>query len=626
MKSIVVLSFLICLVFSQSGVPTNTSSCTKPCYPNNPSQGTTCADGNTCGNNTNSGTVSPTQCPKVCFPNGANDTVKSNLSSSCATPCAVSQCAQTEVCTSHSDVNGNVCFNCDVPSTNTSNVTCPTLTCNTTSNLNGTNTTCQNGYKLDSNGCPTCTCNTPVCDPVVCSNNCTQYVVNPTTGCRTCDCVTNITCTAMVVCNNTCPNGFASSTNGCNNCNCSTNCPPINCAGIVCNTGFATTDGGCLTCNCKPCPAVTCANSASGAATCTNSAGCPSCDCPVKNNTCLRLCPNGYASPTSCDCVCPNATTVCAAACSNGYTTDANGCHTCTCAPPPSNVCTAVPCANLCTTYALDANGCQTCDCVTITCDLLASCTIACPYGRSQNSSGCSTCSCNPCPPVNCTKQATCAYGCQNDPSSGCPVCACAPAPSCDSGATAVSSANDGSVAPTGCNLMCSNGFIVQSGCVTCVCRSAPVCDCGARPTVTELCLDKSLASYTNTCIVEPNNTCHYYYQECPIAIQYVLNSGTFTSADLQQFLTDNRITIADVTFSATTNSKGQQVVTLFINANALPQGTTGTDVASSIQDSAQANGNSGVAYVLSGDSTSSTSFGNVFVVSLIGMLFALLM
>jgi len=73
-------------------------------------------------------------------------------------------------------------------------------------------------------------------------------------------------------------------------------------------------------------------------------------------------------------------------------------------------------------------------------------------------------------------------------------------------------------------------------------------------------------------------------------------------------------------------DKSGHQVITFYINANAIPDGKTSTDVANDIQSSATANGNQGIAYVLSGtSSSSSTSFGNVVLVSLVGMFFALL-
>jgi hypothetical protein len=101
------------------------------------------------------------------------------------------------------------------------------------------------------------------------------------------------------------------------------------------------------------------------------------------------------------------------------------------------------------------------------------------------------------------------------------------------------------------------------------------------------------------------------------------LTKGTFTSADLTKFLTDNRVDLKDVTFSFSTTKPNE--VTFFINADAVPDGKTDQNVADDIKTSATAGGNEGTAYVLSG-TPSTTGFGNVVVVSFIGMLIALFM
>jgi len=279
-----------------------------------------------------------------------------------------------------------------------------------------------------------------------------------------------------------------------------------------------------------------------------------------------------------------------------------------------------------CPVYAVDSNGCKLCQCVTPTCDALTTCSLNCIYGKVSNLNGCPTCQCNACPTVNCTKP--CAYGFAVDATSGCQLCDCAPQPVCTASGTApVSTTTTATTAPAGCNLACTNGYSISGGCVTCVCNINPVCTCsGAIPTVVTKCLDGSTAQYTDHCVVEPNNTCHYFFKKCPIGIVLVLSKGTFTSADLNQFLTNNRIPPSDVTFSVTSDPKtGNQIVTFFVNSDAIPAGITDTGIASGIQSSATLNGNQGYAYVLSGNNTSS-SFGNVIVVSFLGMLIALFM
>jgi hypothetical protein len=321
---------------------------------------------------------------------------------------------------------------------------------------------------------------------------------------------------------------------------------------------------------------------------------------------------------------------MCASACKYGNVIDAStGCTTCDCAPPPTNVCSTVACTTNCAVYKVDSNGCKTCDCdTTVICPALA-CAIDCVYGKSVSSTGCPTCVCNTCPALNCSKANICAYGFKVD-STGCPLCDCndAPPTTCNSGATPVSTTNSGTVAPDACNLKCTYGYLVDGGCVLCKCREAPKCDCGVKSDSTVKCSDgKTTAGYTNVCVVYPNNTCGYYYQKCPIGIVLTLTKGTFTSTDLNQFLTTNRVSLSDVTFSVSIDPKtGNQVVTFWVNPDSIPAGTTDKGVADQIQASATLNGNQGVAYVISDSPQSTTGFGNVVVVSVIGMLIALFM
>jgi len=104
------------------------------------------------------------------------------------------------------------------------------------------------------------------------------------------------------------------------------------------------------------------------------------------------------------------------------------------------------------------------------------------------------------------------------------------------------------------------------------------------------------------------------------------LETGSFTSADLNKFLSENSIVIKDVTFTVAVNKDGKQEVTFFVSADSIPEGKTDQNVADDIKASATAGGNQGTAYVLSGTPSSSTGFGNVVVVSLLGMITVLFM
>jgi hypothetical protein len=104
------------------------------------------------------------------------------------------------------------------------------------------------------------------------------------------------------------------------------------------------------------------------------------------------------------------------------------------------------------------------------------------------------------------------------------------------------------------------------------------------------------------------------------------LTSGTFTSDDLKKFLSDNRVELKDVNFTIAPTTNGKTNVTFFVSADALPEGKTDQSVADDIKTSATAGGNQGTAYVLSGTPSSSTSFGNVAIVSLLLLFISLFM
>jgi hypothetical protein len=139
----------------------------------------------------------------------------------------------------------------------------------------------------------------------------------------------------------------------------------------------------------------------------------------------------------------------------------------------------------------------------------------------------------------------------------------------------------------------------------------------------TVACLDGSRAEYTEKCITTTDGKCSYYYRKCPVPIRLIMSTGNFTIDDLKDFLALYRISLDDVKYEI----KGSEI-TLYVDSSVIPEGKKDEDVAKDIAASATANpNNQGTAYVLSGAGTGTTgNFGNVVVVSVIGMIFALFM
>jgi len=207
----------------------------------------------------------------------------------------------------------------------------------------------------------------------------------------------------------------------------------------------------------------------------------------------------------------------------------------------------------------------------------------------------------------------------------GCPLCDCNESPPvCTT--TGTTSATD-SGAPTACNLVCSNGYVVDGGCKICKCYETPPCTCGIKPTTSDVyCIDKTtIERYTDYCVRELNNTCHYYYQRCPIAIKFVITKGSFTYNDLTKFLTDLRVPLDAVSIEI---NPTKNEVTFYVKQDYIPTGIKDTEIAKFIETSVKDSGsNDGYAFVIQGDTTSTTmGYGNVIVVSLIGLFIALFM
>jgi len=507
-------------------------------------------------------------------------------------------------------------FNCDPIPTAT-----PAPTNNPCPNINECTNTCPGERKFDPvRNCKVCDCATtctPLDETTCGSTSCPNGRKVDANGCKVCDCYV---CPDTSTCTNTCPGERKVDYRGCKTCDCQCTTAST-CPDLQCQTGFLYDQFGCKKCECKPCPTLT----ATCAAPCKAANGCPTCECNTANNTCLINCQYYKSDPNTgariCECKCAEISTICTRDCTTyGYARDSSGCEKCECKPPPSTVCTAIACSSNCAVYKLDDKGCKTCTCVTEACDTLTGCNIECKFGRVRNERGCETCVCRTCPTLNCSR--ICEKGFKRD-STGCEVCDCADTATCT--ATGTVDATTGT-SIDGCNLNCTFGFVIENGCRKCVCRSEEPCKCGDRPTETKPCLDGTRAEYTSTCVASADNKCSYFYRKCPYAIRLVLTKGTFTNDDLKNFLETNRIDIKDVNFEVKAGKDGSQEVTFYVSAESIPEGKRDEDVAKEIASSATANSNNeGYAYVISGETTS-TSFGNVVIVSFIGVVLALIM
>jgi hypothetical protein len=390
------------------------------------------------------------------------------------------------------------------------------------------------------------------------------WAKDPKTGCDICSCYQPV-CPDLSNCTEKCTNGYATDANGCKYCKCN----PVSCL-KACTTYKVNTDGS-----------------------------------------------------SSCDCACPPKPTCNTfVACTKGFVVDADGCQTtCEC-NPDTDVCKPVDACTLpCKVYKTDANGCKLCECDNPICPAVL-CLADCPYGTlSDYSTGCPSCQCAPCPAVKCAL--FCDYGFAFDAKTKCPTCTCNAAPICDSTSVSVASTNT-----SFCDLFCKLGYVVENGCKRCACLAEPPCDCDVALKKSDpvKCTDgKTISDYT-ICMKSDKNICTWTKNLCPVGIKIIL-SGTFTSDYLKDFISKYQLNEKEVTFTASVNKDGKQEVIFWVKGEWLPKDTADTTVASDVEKSVKSSGSTDAyAFVISGESQSSTSMSScifVSIISLIGFLLA---
>lgn len=215
--------------------------------------------------------------------------------------------------------------------------------------------------------------------------------------------------------------------------------------------------------------------------------------------TCTRLacppiwCEFGYATDASgcptCSCnpppMCPP---LCDLYCEFGNVIDSRGCELCECNPPPT--CGGGPiCGLYCEFgYVTDAAGCPTCECNPPPSCTPVLCDLYCEFGFARDASGCEICSCNPPIPTGlCSSDAECGPGGYCDFSM--PVCggpACLPDAPCPPSMCWGTCSGGPTCLPLACALWCEWGYARDAtGCETCACNPPP-----PPPPPIRLCLD----------------------------------------------------------------------------------------------------------------------------------------
>ena len=286
---------------------------------------------------------------------------------------------------------------------------------------------CENGYKVNENGCDICECAEK--DGGQCGAGDTKPAPD---GCNTCVCINGNWACTLKLCVEECPppadyDGFCiqviayAMTDSGQCCQYPNPCvvPPEldsvtmdecmdpgggECTGPVClmacEFGFKVDKDGCEICECNDpeCPQILCINECEGGYL-YDKEGCQTCECNEEGPGCPLV--------------------LCLDDCPNGYLYDQDGCQTCECKEGPG--CPEILCINECKDgYLYGDDGCQTCECnEAINCPEIL-CINECKDGYLYGDDGCQTCEC-----AGPGGGGECVEGDEKEADDGCNTCIC---------------------------------------------------------------------------------------------------------------------------------------------------------------------------------------------------------